>query len=66
MVRCVKARRNKTGCQLDPDKMVEHEAYFRSTFGGAPMGHPPMTFEVGYPEVIQEPRLISEELIQNN
>ena len=33
MAKGAKASKDKTGCQLDPTKMVEHEQHFKKTFG---------------------------------
>lgn len=38
MVKGAKARRDRTGCKLDPDKMEEHAQHFKTTFGAEPTG----------------------------
>jgi hypothetical protein len=36
-VKNCKARRNRKGCALEPEKMEEHARHFQNTFGGRPM-----------------------------
>ena len=45
-VKGAKAAKAKTGCQLDPAKMEEHEAHFKKTFGA---DLPALPFEVDPP-----------------
>jgi hypothetical protein len=38
MVKCIRSRRQRTGCKLDPEKIDTHAEHYRNTFGGLPMG----------------------------
>ncbi|KAJ3346121.1 hypothetical protein HDU83_003356 [Entophlyctis luteolus] len=38
MVKGAKARKDRTGCKLDPELIEEHAQYFRTTFGAPPTG----------------------------
>ena len=40
MIKGARARRSKTGCKLNPDRINEDAEYFKNTFGGNPTGTP--------------------------
>lgn len=39
MAKCIKGRKENSGCKLDPVKVNEYAEYFTSTFGSEPLGN---------------------------
>ncbi|KXS18540.1 hypothetical protein M427DRAFT_29817 [Gonapodya prolifera JEL478] len=56
-VKGIKKRRDKSGCALDPSKMADHLAYFKTTWGGPSTGLPP--------DIQQPPRLVPDPPLNN-